>query len=131
MKRFAIALILVLAFSGLSFASTEAADPTPGARPVVAATGTPIPDQYIVPDKAWRNPRAVAAIAGLAPHYVYTAALNGFAAQLTAGQLNALQRQADVELIEQDQEVTIADTQTMDPSGDPWGLDRIDQRALP
>src|SRR3712207_5288412 len=127
MKRFAIALILVLAFSGLSFVSTAAADPTSGPPPVVAASGTPIPDQYIVTVKAGSNPRAVAAIAGVSPSHVYTAALNGFAAQLNAGQLTALRRQADVGLIEQDQAVTIADTQTMDPNGDPWGLDRIDQ----
>jgi subtilisin family serine protease len=56
-------------------------------------------------------------------------ALNGFAAKLDAAQVRALRRSARVELVEQDRVVEASATQSI-PS-DPWGLDRIDQRALP
>ncbi|HEV2148255.1 MAG TPA: S8 family peptidase, partial [Longimicrobiaceae bacterium] len=92
-----------------------------------AASGA-IQDQYIVVLKEGANPRSVAAIAGVEPRYVYEAALNGFAGRLNAGQLNALQRNPNVAYIEQDQVMkAVATTQT----GATWGLDRIDQRALP
>ena len=55
--------------------------------------------------------------------------LNGFAANLDAAQVRALRRSARVALVEQDQVVEASATQSI-PS-DPWGLDRIDQRALP
>jgi subtilisin family serine protease len=58
---------------------------------------------------------------------VYTAALNGFAATLNAGQLNALQQNPNVESIEQDQEAQASTTQ----SSATWGIDRIDQRSRP
>lgn len=99
----------------------------PDAAPVRAAQGKAIRDQYIVVLKAGSNPKAVAAIAGVTPKYLYGAALNGFAAQLNAGQLRALQHNRNVEYIEADQEATADTTQT----GATWGLDRIDQRSLP
>jgi subtilisin family serine protease len=58
---------------------------------------------------------------------VYTAALNGFAAKLSTGQLAALQHNPAVAVIEQDAKVHLDTTQ----SGATWGLDRIDQRNLP
>jgi subtilisin family serine protease len=101
--------------------------------PVVSAPAhsKAIPDQYIVVLKAGADPRAIAAIAQVTPKYVYDAALNGFAAQLNPGQLTALQHHPNVDYIEQDMEVTAGGTQTMDGSGQPWGLDRIDQHNLP
>jgi subtilisin family serine protease len=61
----------------------------------------------------------------VAPRHVYTAAVRGFAAELTAGQLNALRRNPAVAYIEQDAEYHAAQTSV------PWNLDRIDQRYLP
>lgn len=52
-------------------------------------------------------------------------ALNGFAADLDAAQVRALKRSARVAIVEQDR-VVEASAPT-----DAWGLDRIDQRALP
>jgi len=60
-------------------------------------------------------------------HYVYSEALAGYAADLPEQAVQRLREDADVAYIEQDQVVTIADTQS-DP---PWGLDRLDQRTLP
>jgi subtilisin family serine protease len=96
-----------------------------------SAKSKAIPDQYIVVLKDGSDTRAVAAVAGINPRYVYSAVLNGFAANLNTGQLNALRRHPSVDYIEQDQEVNLDATQYMDASGDPWGLDRIDQRDLP
>ena len=47
---------------------------------------------------------------------MYTAALNGFAGTLNAGQLTALRHNANVAYIEQDARVTISATQTGAPS---------------
>jgi subtilisin family serine protease len=66
-------------------------------------------------------------VAGVNPHFVYTAALNGFSATLSQGQLNALQHNPNVDYIEQDQVVSVTATQ----SNATWGIDRIDQRSRP
>jgi subtilisin family serine protease len=133
MKRFVglFAILLLLAMHALQPAGVAAGTRKPGTTPVAPAKGRAIPNRYIVEVRAGADPRAVAAIAGVSPRYVYTAALNGFAAELNVGQLNAIQHQPNVQSVEQDQEVHLDATQNMDANGDPWGLDRIDQRALP
>jgi subtilisin family serine protease len=62
---------------------------------------------------------------------VYTSAIKGFAARLSAPAAAALQGNPLVAYVEADQVVRADVTQTMDANGDPWGLDRIDQTALP
>src|ERR1043166_1363189 len=96
-----------------------------------AAHAGVIPGQYIVTLKPGENPRSVAAVAGASPKFVYEHALNGFAARLSNGQLNALQHNRAVEAIEPDQEIPTDGylTQATDTYGQPWGLDRIDQRS--
>ncbi|HEX8361600.1 MAG TPA: S8 family peptidase [Longimicrobium sp.] len=103
------------------------ARPAPGETVRSAAPGRAIPGSYVVVLKEGADPRSVAAIAQVSPRYVYTAAINGFAAELNQGQLNALQHNPAVEYVEEDAVVQSATTQ----SGATWGLDRIDQRALP
>jgi subtilisin family serine protease len=61
-------------------------------------------------------------------HYHYQHALKGFAATLPEQALQGLQHNPHVLYIEADQIVT-ADTDQVNPPS--WGLDRIDQRALP
>lgn len=93
------------------------------------AAGKPIAGRYIVTLNPGENPRSVLAIAQVTPTYVYEDALNGFAAALNDGQLNALRHNKAVQAIEADQKVT-GDaylTETVDNGGQPWGLDRIDQ----
>ncbi|RKN49167.1 S8 family peptidase [Micromonospora endolithica] len=58
---------------------------------------------------------------------VYSAALTGFSATMTAGQARRLAADPAVAYVEQDQVLTASATQ----SNPPWGLDRIDQRNLP
>ena len=83
--------------------------------------------KYIVVLNQGADPRSVAAVAGVQPRFVYTAALNGFAATLNAGQLNALSHNPAVAYVEADAEARLFVTQT----GATWGIDRIDQRDLP
>ncbi len=101
-----------------------------------AGRGRPIPDEYIVvlrqdvqdvPGLA----RRLAAQHGSAARLTYETALKGFAVKLPAQAAAALARDPNVAYVEQDQEVALDATQTMDAAGDPWGLDRINQRDLP
>ena len=92
-----------------------------------AASGRGIEGSYIVVLNEGADPRSVAAVAGVQPGHVYTAALNGFSATLNAGQLNALRHNPAVAYVEQDQVTELNITQ----SGATWGIDRIDQRNRP
>ena len=123
---------LLCALAALAAACSDAGTPpAPAGRAaaplLAAAPGQGIPDQYIVVVKEGTDPRSVAAVAGAAPRHVYTAAINGFSANLNQGQLNALRHHPGVELVEQDQAATHFAVQ----SSAPWNLDRIDQRVLP
>jgi subtilisin family serine protease len=60
-------------------------------------------------------------------NHVYTAALDGFAVTLPQGLAERLDRLPGVQSVEVDEPITIDTTQ----AGATWGLDRIDQRALP
>jgi subtilisin family serine protease len=99
----------------------------PTAAPLLQANAGGIDGSYIVVLNEGADPRAVAAVAGVEPSFVYTAALNGFSAQLNEGQLNALLHNPNVEYVEEDGVAQTAATQ----SGATWGIDRIDQRSRP
>ncbi|HEX8907516.1 MAG TPA: protease inhibitor I9 family protein, partial [Longimicrobiaceae bacterium] len=120
-------------FAGAALALAACSDQNPTgagmqtAAPLKMARGAAIEGSWIVVVKEGADPRSVAAVAGVEPRYVYTAAVNGFAGTLNAGQLNALQHNPNVEYIEQDGIATISTTQ----SPVTWGLDRIDQRSRP
>jgi len=64
----------------------------------------------------------------VAPKFMYSDALNGFAARLTGDQICNLKKRGNVEDIEADQVMSI-DATTL--SGATWGLDRIDQISRP
>lgn len=126
-----VALSLALLGACLVTPTAFTAERSASTRPVLPAHGPTLPNRYIVVLKAGGNPRSVAAVMGVQPTHVYTAALSGFAAELNAGQLNALQHNPHVSYIEHDAPVTLDTTQYMEVNGEPWGLDRIDQRNLP
>src|SRR2546430_685893 len=63
--------------------------------------------------------------------HIYTSAIKGFAARLPTGAVDGLRQNPLVALVEPDEVIRADVTQTMDANGDPWGLDRIDQGALP
>jgi subtilisin family serine protease len=133
MRNFRPALFgaLAVAVAACSDQNTTPVTPEDAATPTFSSAGQVIKDSYIVVLKEGADPRAVAVAAGANPRFVYEAVLNGFAANLNAGQLNALSRNPQVDYIEQDQVYTTVATQYMDSNGDPWGLDRINQRDLP
>ncbi|HYH79210.1 MAG TPA: S8 family serine peptidase [Longimicrobium sp.] len=106
---------------------TSAAPGRQAPAPVLAASANGVDGEYVIVLNEGANPRSVAAIAGVDPRHVYTAALNGFSASLNQGQLNALQHNPNVAYIEQDQTFSVNTTQ----SGATWGIDRIDQRNRP
>jgi subtilisin family serine protease len=91
--------------------------------------GDAIPGQYIVVAEEGRDAASVARWQG-ARQAQMLPAVNGFAAKLDAAQLRALRTSARVAYVEPDRVVTTATTQTL-PGGEPWGIDRIDQRTLP
>jgi subtilisin family serine protease len=126
MKRSSIAFASLVALAACADQST-----TPVAvsevAPVLSAGAAGVEGQYIVVLNEGANARSVAAVAGVSPRYVYTATVNGFAASLNNGQLNALQHNPNVAYIEQDQVVSTTTTQ----ASATWGIDRIDQRDLP
>src|SRR2546430_12845255 len=63
--------------------------------------------------------------------HTYTAALKGFAATLPDAAVPLLRLEPLVAYVEPDQTIRADGTEAMDANGDPWGLDRIDQQALP
>jgi len=120
--RSPLAAAALLALAACADPSPVAA-PADAAAPLLSAASRGIDGQYIVVLDQGADPRAVAAVAGVSPKFVYTASLVGFSAALNAGQLNALRHHPGVAYVEQDQEVHA--------NAAPWNLDRIDQRSLP
>jgi subtilisin family serine protease len=74
----------------------------------------------------------VIAEAGAETKYIYTSALNGFAVEANASQAAALAADPRVASVTADGEVSLSSTQPVpSPPNTYWGLDRIDERALP
>ncbi|MBL0176375.1 MAG: S8 family serine peptidase [Ignavibacteria bacterium] len=65
---------------------------------------------------------------GVQVHFRYRFALKGFAATIPPQALEGIKRNPNVDFIEPDGIATINGSQTNPPS---WGLDRVDQTALP
>nr|WP_084401883.1 S8 family peptidase [Lentzea albidocapillata] len=63
----------------------------------------------------------------VAVEHRYSSVLNGFSARLTSAQVKALKADSNVSFVERDG-IVHANSVQLNP---PWGLDRIDQRALP
>ena len=101
-----------------------------------AARPDAIKDSYLVRIKDSAAPRSRAdktareltARHGGTVRTAWRSALNGFSARMTADQAAHLAADPRVASVEQDAKVRIVTTQNDPPS---WGLDRVDQRALP
>jgi subtilisin family serine protease len=125
MKR-TLALLPLLALAACADEPATLLVPDSSA-PVFHAASGGIAGAYIVVLRDGADARSVAAIASVTPEHVYENVLNGFAASLNAGQLNALRNNPNVAYIEQDGIATISATQ----NNATWGIDRTDQRDLP
>ncbi len=89
-----------------------------------------VKDNYIVvlKDFSTASVENLSAKYGAKVKHTYKSALHGFSAQMSEAQAKSLAGDPSVSYVEADAEVRASDTQTPTPS---WGLDRIDQRALP
>ena len=121
--------LLLAALSLAGCADQPVTPAAPREAPPLLASTAALEHQYIVVLQDGASPRAVAAVAGVSPHFVYTSAIVGFAATLNEGQLTALRHHPAVRYVERDQPGSV--TARITEYAYSWGLDRIDQRALP
>lgn len=123
--------VAVLTGVGLALSLTTPAFAEPATGQVrYSDSSTAIAGSYVVVLKSDVDPARADRITkryGGTVSRVFGHAVEGYSAHLTAGQAARLAADPAVASVEADQSIRIADTQT----GAPWGLDRIDQRALP
>ena len=106
---------------------TEPLPSTPAGPAALIATEGGIPGRFIVTLRDEVDPLPLALEYGVRPDRVYEHVLSGFAGDLSDVLVEALRGDPRVLRVEQDGIVTATATQ----AGATWGLDRIDQRALP
>ncbi len=105
-----------------------------------AAAASPLSDEiddYVVHVRSAAEARATARALGVRPTVLFERAFAGFAARLSRDQIAQLEGRPEVVGVEEDRRIT-----PLEPRATPnaegvqvgprnWGLDRIDQRALP
>jgi subtilisin family serine protease len=135
-RRAAVALAAAAAAAVGTLAVATPASAAPATGQVrVAAGAQPIAGSYIVGLKDGTASRAAVGTAagslagryGGSVRYTYASAMHGFAATMSAAAAAKLAADPQVAWVEQDSVVKLITTQT----NATWGLDRIDQRALP
>jgi subtilisin family serine protease/subtilisin-like proprotein convertase family protein len=130
--RLGFAAVLVAAMA----ATGTAASAAPEGTILNAGGATAVSESYIVVlnDVALRSAPVSTSAQNLVSQYggnvarTYQHALRGFEARMTEAAARRLAANPMVAYVEQNHTVSIAATQTPVPS---WGIDRIDQRALP
>ncbi|MGW0748343.1 S8 family peptidase [Streptomyces sp. NPDC002587] len=133
LARLAAATLLTVTPVAAGSASAAAPEPTP--VPLHVAPNA-VPGKYIVSLDQGVDAAALAEKLKLKPTFVYRAAMNGFAVPLTPLQLETVRVSAGVKSVESDATVfapptTPATATTVRATASTWGLDRIDQDALP
>jgi subtilisin family serine protease len=123
MRSTSIVLLLMAALVGCGEFDVAAPVST-----VPDAFRNPGDDPYIVTVSASGRAADVAQSHGLQAYATFEHALNGFAARIPRQAIQGLLRNPYVQTIEPDDVVTADSYAQSDPT---WGLDRIDQRALP
>ncbi len=136
-NKFRFAAITSLATAALVGGLTSLPAQAAPAEGKVLAAGSPtaVKDSYIVTLKKTAGLKAASSAGkGLIKEYggsvnrTFGAALNGYSATLSAAEAKRLAADPSVASVEQNQTVHLADSTQ---SSAPWGLDRIDQAALP
>jgi subtilisin family serine protease len=87
-------------------------------------------ERYVVILEPQGNPANVAQGYGLQADRVFEHALSGFSAHIPRHAIQGLLRNPNVRVIESDQLIAVEESGTVQMDAT-WGLDRIDQRALP
>jgi subtilisin family serine protease len=128
-------VLSLLAVGGLVLAACTDEPATSPAAPEATVTAEAasqqspvIPGRFIVTVRPGGDPGAVASDHDVRPEFVYRAALNGFAGAMSDLARQGLVRDQRVVRVEPDQRVWAIGTTQQNAT---WGLDRIDQRALP
>ena len=117
-----VALLMTIAVP-LATPAPPPADPPAQAPPPSNSDGV-----YIVVTNGTVQAEAVADRYGVTARHTYGSALKGFSATLTADQAGSILSDPAVSYVQRSVVHRITDTQAEPPS---WGLDRVDQRALP
>lgn len=123
-------------------AAVVAAGPLPttvgeaAAEPRIAplhSSSAPLTNRYIVSVDAAFDATRLLNRAGVKPLFTYTSVLRGFAAELSTAQLRVIRTTPGVTAVEEDSEIKALETTPTDTraAASTWGLDRIDQQALP
>jgi subtilisin family serine protease len=107
--------------------SSTPVEPDSGTAPMMSARANPVAGRFIVTLRERTDPAGVARDYGVRPDFVYRHALTGFAGEISEAARAGLLRDARVTRVEPDGIARIVTTQTSAT----WGLDRIDQSALP
>lgn len=141
-----------LSFLFLALGALPGQAARPQDAPVKPGHGKVIPDQYIVVLKDGSDAAAVARRNNVKTKFVYSAAISGFAATLSKGDLAKVRKDSAVDYVEPDGEVTATksapppDPAASKAPGQPvsvspgvnssatqtgatWGIDRVDQRT--
>ncbi|MCF3184276.1 S8 family peptidase [Streptomyces polychromogenes] len=129
-----LAAAALLTATPLTAGTASAAGPEPTPVPLHTAANA-VPGRYIVTLEKGVDAAKAAQKLGLKASFVYTSAMNGFAAPMTPLQLTVARVSPGVKAVEEDGRV-----QTVPMPASPaavrgpaasWGQDRIDQRNLP
>ncbi|MFD4902390.1 S8 family serine peptidase [Streptomyces sp. NPDC058411] len=131
--RWAPAALLLIA--PLIGTTTATADTGEVLVPVEKSTRA-VPGQYIVTLSPEQKPAAMAEQLGVSTLFTYSKVLHGFAASLTAAQLQEVRGAAGVQAVEENSEASVSPPAattagTKRAVAGSWGQDRIDQRNLP
>ncbi|HEY0242316.1 MAG TPA: S8 family serine peptidase [Gemmatimonadaceae bacterium] len=130
MKKLLTAIVAAAAFTACSDSESPTSPVAAAPRAaILASSDGSIPGNYIV-QAGWNtDAAALAAEFGIRPKYVYEHLINGFAAAIPSNVADILAADPRVtRIVVQRQYSKI---ETVSQSNATWGLDRIDQRALP
>ncbi len=123
----------LIALLGVASACSEVSSPDQAmtsvrTASVVAEDGT-IPGQYVVVADWNTDALGLASAYGIQPTHVYEQLLNGFAGAIPDAVVAALS--ADPRVLRVSVQRQLTKVETVSQFGATWGIDRIDQRALP
>jgi subtilisin family serine protease len=131
-RSFSLMAMLVLSACSVDSPITSPSVPLASA-PSTSASGAALPNQYIVTFRDGATiPRGfvgqLVRTSGATLRFTYHRVIRGFSAKMSEAAAEALTKNPNVASVEPDFLITVDGDQATPPS---WGLDRVDQKALP